>query len=96
MVGSLEATSSGHKTNVKFLENKILFHFPKLGDVSRLQQILPAGNVSIIPGALRALDQSVFVKIGGRKPFEVFPQPSWIVRLLSPSLRSFAQSEDSL
>lgn len=92
MVGSVDAVSSGHSVKVDFLENQILLRFPDYRTASKLQKKMSLEKLAAASRALNLLNQRVLAKIGRRREIEIFPQPSWIVRILSPAIGRFADA----
>jgi hypothetical protein len=86
MVGVLDVTIAGHKVKIEFLGDYILFQF---ADYSTARSIMNQPTPSLKPiGKLLSFSQiGLKARVGRRKPIELFPQPSWIVRWLSPSIR---------
>lgn len=92
MVGSVDAASSGHQVVIDFREDRMVFRFPDYRTANKLQSDIPLPQVQGTAKVLAGLNQSVYAKIGKRREIQIFPQPSWIVRLLSPAVRKFADA----
>ena len=91
LVGSIDATCSGHQLIIDFVRDRIVLRFPDYDSVSVLRKS-PLPYTDGLARALRFSDQQVFAKVGKFKELELFPQPSLIVRLLSPRLRRLAKA----
>ena len=86
MVGELHVAIADQTATIEFLRDRILFHF---ADYATARVIVKRPLPSLAPLA-RLLSLSAIglqAQIGNRKPIELFPRPSWIVRLLSPAVR---------
>jgi len=71
---------------IDFLSDRIVFRFADYRTAGKLQKFsLP--NVRLLSRVLRFSGQRVLAKVGKRKEVELFPKPSWLVRLLSPQVR---------
>ena len=91
LVGSIDATCADHAAVIDFKGDHVLIRFPNYRAAGKMQQtVLP--NPVLLARVLRFSEQAVFIKIGSRKEIEVFPKPSWIIRVLSPQLRRFLKA----
>jgi hypothetical protein len=91
MVGELDVASAGQTATIEFLRDRILLHFADYASARAISGcILPS------PAAIGRLlsfgDIGLMAQIGNRKSVQLFPQPSWIVRLLSPAIREMARA----
>ena len=69
----------------------MVLRIPSFRMAGKMQQVvLP--NPEVLGRVLRFSEQSVFAKVGSRKEFEIFPKPSWIIRVLSPQLRKIVKA----
>lgn len=86
MVGELNVAIADHKATIEFLSEQILFRF---SDYKTARAIVIRPLPSLRPiGKLLSFSEIVLkAQVGKRKPIELFPQPSWIVRWLSPAIR---------
>ena len=86
MVGELEVAIAGHSATFHFLNDHILL---SIGNYTTARAILktPMPDLSLAGKLLSFSEIALLSRVGKRKPFELFPQPSWIVRLLSPAVR---------
>ena len=92
MVGELDVAIAGQKATVHFLNDHVLLSF---SDYKTAREIMktPMPDLTLAGRLLSFSEIGLRTRIGRRKPFELFPQPSWIVRLLSPAVRGiFAAS----
>ena len=89
LAGSIEATCAGQEMVIDFLRDRIVFRLPNLQSARKLRQS-PTPDPVLLARLLQFSEQRVLVKIGNMKEQELFPKPSWIVRLLSPQLRRLA------
>ena len=91
MVGVLDVAIADQKAKIEFLENHILFRF---ADYSTARAIMsqPMPSLDLIGRLLAFSEIGLKAKVGKRKPVELFPKPSWVVRWLSPAVRDMIQS----
>ncbi len=86
MVGELDVAIADHKATIEFLSEQILFRFPDyktaLAIVNR-----PLPSLRALGKLLSFSEIALKAQVGKRRSFELFPQPSWIVRWLSPAIR---------
>jgi len=86
MAGSVEANSSGHSTLIQFDGKRILFRIADFRSARKLQAT-PIPGPALVRQLLSFADLEVYAQVGKRKKTELFPNPGWVVRLLSPQLR---------
>ena len=76
---------------IDFERDRIVLIFPNFRAAGKMQQVvLP--KPELLGRILRFSEQNVFAKVGSRKEFEIFPKPSWIIRVLSPQLRKIVKA----
>lgn len=85
MVGKLDVAIAGQTAKFEFLRDRIRFHF---ADYATARAIVNRSLPSLAPiGRLLSFCEiGLQARIGNRKPIELFPRASWIVRLLSPAV----------
>ena len=87
MVGEIEVVTADQHATIEFLSDHILFRFPDLKS-ARVITGQPMPNLKVA-GKLLAFSEIVLeAQIGNRKPVELFPKPSWLVKTLSPAIRN--------
>ena len=91
MVGGMDLETAGQNLTVKFLGEEILLCF---GDLKAAREIIgqPMPSLRLIGKLLSFSELRLKAKVGERKPIELFPEPSWVVRLLSPAIREMVQA----
>lgn len=91
MVGELDVVIAGQKATIQFLNDHILLC---ISDYKTARKIIktPMPDLSLAGRLLSFSETGLLTQIGRRKPFELFPQPSWIVRLLSPAVRGMFEA----
>ena len=91
MVGERDVAIAGQTATIEFLQDRILFHF---ADYATARAIVnrPLLSLARIGGLLSFCEIGLQAKVGKRKPVELFPQPRWIVRLLSPAIREMVSA----
>ena len=87
MVGEIEVATAGQHATIVFLSDYILFRFPSLKS-ARVITGQPLPNLAVAGKLLALSEIALKAQIGDRKPVELFPKPSWLVRILSPAIRS--------
>ena len=91
MVGELDVAIAGHKATVQFSNNRILMCISDYKTARRIMKT-PMPDLSLAGRLLSFSQIELLTRIGSRNPFELFPQPSWIVRLLSPTVRGMSKA----
>ncbi len=86
MVGELDVAIADQKATIEFLSDHALFRF---ADYKTARTVVgqPMPSLGPIAKLLQWSEIGLKAQIGKRKPIELFPQPSWMVRWLSPAVR---------
>lgn len=94
MVGELDVAIAGHRATIVFLSEQILFRFV---DYKTARAIVNRPLPSLRPlGKLLSFSEiELKAQVGNRKPIELFPQPNWIVRWLSPTIRQLVDTRQA-
>ena len=91
LVGSIDATCADQKAVIDFEGDRVVLRIPSFIMAGKMQQvILPYPEV--LGRVLHFSGQSVWAKVGSWKEFEVFPKPSWVIKVLSPQLRKIVKA----
>lgn len=91
MVGELTLATTNQSIKIELSGETIrliLADFSTAWGVSKQ----PLMNVSTLRQLLSSAGLTLQLQVGGRKPIELFPKPSWILRLLSPLVRELVYS----
>jgi hypothetical protein len=91
MVGELDVAIADQNATIEFLGDQILFHFQDYA-TARAVTTRPLPSLSLVGNLLSFGELRLRAQIGKRKPIELFPQASWIVRMLSPAIREMVKS----
>jgi len=91
MVGELDVAFAGQTAKIKFLRDQILLHFADFAK-ARVFANSPLPALAPIARVLAFSDIGLKAQIGNGKSHELFPRPSWLVRLLSPSVRQLVNA----
>ena len=91
LVGSIDATCADQTVVIDFERDRVLLRIPNFRMAGKVQQVL-LPYPKVLGRVIRFSEQSVFAKVGSRKEFEIFPEPSWIIRVLSPQLRKIVKA----
>ena len=91
MVGELDVAIADQNATIEFLGDQILFHFQDYA-TARAVTNRPFPSLALVGKLLSIGELRLQAQIGKRKPIELFPQASWIVRLLSPAIREMMRS----
>ncbi|MFK7768440.1 MAG: hypothetical protein AB8B55_14560 [Mariniblastus sp.] len=86
MAGEVDVASAGHNLTIEFVGGVVRFVFPTY----RAALAMAGRPVSISPNFGKVLsfgEISVEAQVG-RRTFELFPNSSWVMRLISPTIRS--------
>ncbi len=87
MVGALRLETAGHNATIDFEEDAIVVRFYDLRSaIAMMGQPLP--NLSLPGKLLKFSEIRLSVQLGTGKHLELFPKPHWIVKFLSPAVRS--------
>ncbi len=86
MVGELDVAIADQNATIEFLRDHVLFRF---ADYRTARAVLGQPMPSLEPIGKMLSWSKIGLKsqVGKRKPIELFPEPSWIVRWLSPAVR---------
>ncbi len=87
MAGELHVASAGQNATIEFHRDTILVRFPSYF-AARKMVSNPIPHLDRFGKLLKFGEVSLRAQVGKRQPFELFPAPSWIVKLLSPSIRA--------
>ena len=91
MVGAIDATCSDQPAKINFSHDRILLQFESMQSLRALRLgTLP--SAAKIGQVLSFSGQKLFARIGQGKKIELFPNPRWWVRLLSPQVRQLAKA----
>lgn len=93
MVGELAVAIADQHATIEFLGDHILFRFD---DYRTARAIVsqPLPSLGPIGRLMSWSDTGLKAQIGKRKPIELFPRPSWIVRWLSSAVREMLGVEE--
>ncbi len=94
MVGELDVAIADQNATIKFLGDQIVFHFQDYATARALKN-RPFPSLSLVGKLLSFGELRLLAQVGKRKPIELFPQASWIVKLLSPAIRKMSGSTRS-
>lgn len=86
MVGELDVSVADQETKVLFMEDHIIFRFTNYRSAWSTvnQAVLCTGFI----GKFLSFSKiGLMAQFGKRHPIELFPQPGWILRWLSPAVR---------
>ena len=91
MVGEVNVAIAGQNATIQFLNDQIVL---EISDYKTAWKIMktPMPNLSLAARLLSFSEIGLMTRIGNRKPVELFPEPSWIVRLLSPSITGMLEA----
>lgn len=77
---------TGHQATIDFLSDSVVLRFPNFRAAAAMASV-PESKLLTLGGILSWSELRLMAQIGQRHPFEVYPRPGWIVRLISPSVR---------
>ena len=87
MVGALVLETAGHNATVDFEEDSIVVRFADLRSaIAMVGQPLP--DLSLPGKLLKFAEIRLSVQLGNGRYMELFPKPHWIVKFLSPAIRT--------
>jgi len=90
MVGELNVATAGHQATIEFRQDTIVMRFPNFrAAVAIASQPMPVGKETA--RLLAFVDLTLKAQIGSQRAFELYPKPSWIVRMLSPKVRAMSR-----
>lgn len=86
MVGDLAVATAGYRSTLRFLGDEVVLRVPSLRVTQILSdRVLP---VSHLLGRLVSLTgMRIRVRVGIWPSFQLFPDPGWVVRWISPASR---------
>ena len=91
LVGSIDASCAGQTAVIDFEGDRVVVRFPDYRTAGKMQ-LTTVPNPALFARVLRFSGQSVFAQVGSRREMELFPNPGWIARLLSPQLRRIVKT----
>ena len=91
MVGEVNVAIAGQNATIQFLNDQIVL---EISDYKTAWKIMKTTmpNLSLAARLLSFSEIGLMTRIGSRRPVELFPKPSWIVRLLSPSITGMLEA----
>ena len=94
MVGELDVEIADQKATIEFLNDHVLFRF---ADYKTARAVVgrPLPSLVRIGRLLTWSEIGLKAQIGRRKPIELFPEPGWIVRWLSPAVREMTGDKEA-
>lgn len=91
MAGELDVVLAGRRAKIEFLGDEIIFRVADYRTaMAFLQRPLPPSG--IVGKILTHGQMELKARVGNRKPVRLFPDPGWILRLLSPSVRAMVEA----
>lgn len=89
----MDLTCADHACKIDCRKEEVKIAFPSLREM-RFFGRSNAIHLRHVKNLLKRNPITLRVSIGNRKPFEVYPAPSWLIRLLSPQVRQLLQTEE--
>ena len=91
MVGELDVAIADQEATILFLNDRVIFRFASYTSaLGMVNHAVP--NPTSIGKLLSFSEISLSAQVGKRRPIELFPNPSIIVRWLSPPVREMVQA----
>lgn len=94
MVGELNLAIADQNATVEFAGDEISLYFPDYKTAREMMRH-PMPSLKLLGRLLSWSELRLKARVGERKPFELIPDPSWIVRLLSPAIREIILASKS-
>lgn len=93
MVGELDVAIAGQEATIHFLNDQVLLRFADYRSaLAIVNQAMP--NPKLVGKLLSFIEIGLRAQVGKRRPIELFPQPSLIVRWFSPAVREMVQESN--
>jgi hypothetical protein len=93
MVGELELAIADQTATIEFVSDHVLVRFADY-KTARTMVSKPMPSLNLVGQLLGFSNIGLKAQVGSRKPIELFPQPSWLVRWLSPTIREMVYAAE--